>query len=120
MSSKLLLEVDVYNHRGTETSAALLHRLTEKHNVSETEFLVDAGGYLTALARQKLSGHLNYPDRNHIKKCFQTMTVRVDRFTRFCGAVNRARNGSCASSDTTTTAVNRTRHYTATRLRRRC
>ena len=51
--SKLLLEVDVYGRRGTDPAVAFLHRLTEKHNVSETEFLVDAGGYLTALARHE-------------------------------------------------------------------
>ena len=32
------------------------HRLTENHEISDAEFLVDAGGYLTALARHELSG----------------------------------------------------------------
>jgi transposase-like protein len=81
--SKLLLEVDVYSRRGTDPAAAFLHRLTEKHNVSETEFLVDAGGYLTALARHELSGQLNYTHRNHIEKWFQTVTMRIDRFHSF-------------------------------------
>ena len=81
--SKLLLEVDVYSRRGTDPAAAFLHRLTEKHNVSETEFLVDAGGYLTALARHELSGQLNYTHRNHIEKWFQTVTMRTDRFYSF-------------------------------------
>jgi len=40
--SKLLLEVDVYSRRGTDPAAAFLHCLTEKHDVSDTEFLVDA------------------------------------------------------------------------------
>ena len=78
--SKLLLEVDVYSRRGTDPAAAFLHRLTEKHDVADTEFLVDAGGYLTALARHDLSGHLDYHDRNHIEKWFQTVTMRIDRF----------------------------------------
>jgi transposase-like protein len=73
----------VFSRRGTDPAAAFLHRLTEKHNVSDTEFLVDAGGYLTALARHDLSGHLNYHDRNHIKKWFQTVTMRIDRFHSF-------------------------------------
>jgi len=81
--SKLVLEVDVYSRRGTDPAAAFLHRLTEKHNVSETEFLVDAVGYLTALARQELSGQLNYTTRNHIEKWFQTVTMRIDRFHSF-------------------------------------
>jgi transposase-like protein len=44
--SKLLLEIDVFSRRGTNSAAAFLHRLTEKHDVPETEFLVDAGGFL--------------------------------------------------------------------------
>lgn len=68
MDSKLLLEVDVYSRRGTDPTAAFLPRLTEKHDVSETGFLVDAGGFLTALARHELSGQLDYTDRNHIEK----------------------------------------------------
>jgi len=81
--SKLVLEVDVYSRRGTDPAAAFLYRLTEKHAVSETEFLVDAGGYLTALARQELSGQLNYTTRKHIEKWFQTVTMRIDRFHSF-------------------------------------
>ncbi|MFB9811557.1 IS6 family transposase [Haloarcula sebkhae] len=78
--SKLLLEVDVFSRRGTDPAAASLHRLTQKHDVAETEFLVDAGGYLTALARRELSGRLDYRTRNHIEKWFLTMTMRIDRF----------------------------------------
>lgn len=52
---KLLLEVDVFGHRGTDPAAAFLHRLTEKHDVADAEFLVDAAGYLTALAYRELS-----------------------------------------------------------------
>jgi transposase-like protein len=78
--SKLLLEIDVFSRRGTDPAAAFLHRLTEHHEVSDTEFLVDAGGYLTALARRELSGQLNDSDRNHIEKWFQTVAMRIDRF----------------------------------------
>ncbi|SDF73304.1 DDE domain-containing protein, partial [Halorientalis regularis] len=63
--------------------AAFLHRLIEKHDVADTEFLVDAGGYLTALARHELSGQLDYQIRNHIEKWFQTVTMRIDRFHSF-------------------------------------
>jgi transposase-like protein len=66
--SKLLLEVDVYSSRGTDPAAAFLHRLTEKHDVADMEFLVDGTGYLTALARCELSGQLDYEERNHIEK----------------------------------------------------
>ena len=81
--SKLLLEIDVYSRRGTDPAAAFLHRLTEKHDVSDTEFLVDGGGYLTALFRHDLSGQLDYKERNHIEKWFQTVSMRIDRFHSF-------------------------------------
>ncbi|WP_153554661.1 IS6 family transposase [Halomicrobium sp. LC1Hm] len=79
-NSKLLLEIDVFSRRGTDPTAAFLHRLTEKHDLADTEFLVDASGYLTALARHELSGRLDYRTRNHIEKWFQTVTMRIDRF----------------------------------------
>lgn len=81
--SKLLLEVDVYSRRGISPAAAFLHRFTEKHDVADTEFLVDTGGYLTALARRELSGQLYYSERNHIEKWFQTVAVRIDHFHSF-------------------------------------
>jgi transposase-like protein len=81
--SKLLLEIDVFSRRGTDPAAAILHRLTEQHEVSNTEFLVDAGGYLTALARRELSGQVEYSKRNHIEKWFQTVSMRIDRFHSF-------------------------------------
>ena len=65
----MLLEVDVYSRHGTDPEAAFLQRLTDKHDVADTEFLVDAGGYLTALARHELSGQLNYITRNHMDNC---------------------------------------------------
>jgi len=81
--SKLLLDIEVFSRRGTDPASAFLHRLTEKHEVSDTEFLVDAGGYLTALARRELSGQLNYTERNLIEKLFQTVAMRIDRFHSF-------------------------------------
>jgi len=81
--SKRLLEVGVFSRRGTDPAAAFLHRLTQKHDVAETVFLVDAGGYLTALSRHDLSGRLDYRILNHIEKCFQTVTMRIDRFHSF-------------------------------------
>jgi len=59
-----------------------LHRLTEKHGVTDAEFLVDAG-YLTALFRHDLSGQLDYEEWNHIEKWFQTVSMRIDRFHSF-------------------------------------
>jgi transposase-like protein len=73
----------VFSRRGTDPAAAFLHRLTEKHGVSDTEFLTDAAGYLTALARLGLRGGLNYREQNHIEKWFQTMLMRIDHFHSF-------------------------------------
>ena len=47
---------------------AFLHRLTETHGVSNTDFLVDIGGYLTVLACHELGGQHNSSTRNHIEK----------------------------------------------------
>jgi len=58
--SRLLLEVDVFSRRGIDPAAAFLHRISEKCDIGNTEILVDATGYLTALARRKLSGQINY------------------------------------------------------------
>jgi len=88
--SKLLLEIDVFSRHGTDPAAAFLHRLTEKHDFADAEFLVDAGGYLTALARHELSGQLNYRIRNHIEKWFQTVTMRIDRFHSFWRGSHRS------------------------------
>jgi putative transposase len=81
--SKLLLDIEIFSRRGTDPAAAFLHRLATNHDVSDTEFLVDAGGYLTALARRELSGQLNYSGRNLVEKLFQTVTVHIDRFHSF-------------------------------------
>jgi putative transposase len=81
--SKLLLDIEVFSRRGTDPASAFLHRLTTNHDVSDTEFLVDAGGYLTALARRELSGHLDYSERNLVEKLFQTVAMRIDRFHSF-------------------------------------
>jgi len=83
VESRLLLEIGVFSRRGTDPAAAFLHRLTEKHDVAGTEFLVDAAGHLTALARRELSGQLDYQERNHIEKWIHTVAMRIDRFHFF-------------------------------------
>ena len=81
--SKLLLEDEVFSRRGTDPASGFLHRLTQKRDVSDAEFLTDAGGYLTASARLDLHGGLDYTERNLTEKCFQTVTMRIDRFHSF-------------------------------------
>ncbi len=59
---------------------------------TDAEFLVDGMGYLTALARTDLKGHLDYSDRNIVEKLFQTYTMRIERF-------HETWNGSQASAE---------------------
>jgi len=66
--SKRLLEVGVFSRCGVGSAAPFLHRLTEKHDVADTDFLIDAGRFFTGLSRHDLRGHLDYRDRNHVEK----------------------------------------------------
>jgi hypothetical protein len=61
-SIRLPFEIDVFSRRMTDHVAAFLPRLTEKHDVAETDFLIDPAGYLTAPAHRELSGQLEYRD----------------------------------------------------------
>jgi putative transposase len=80
LDSRLILDAAVFGRRGTDPAAAFLHRLTEKHDLDETVFLVDGYGCLTSLSRLGLSGQLDYVERNLIEKWFHTLKMRVDRF----------------------------------------
>ena len=68
IDTKLILDVALFGRHGTDPAAAFLHGLAEKHNLSDTMFLVDQFGYRTALSRLGLSGQVNYTDRNFIEK----------------------------------------------------
>ena len=68
IETKLILDVELFGRHGTDPAAAFLHRLTEKHDLSEAVFLVDGYGYQTVVARLGLSGRLDYVERNLIKK----------------------------------------------------
>ena len=78
-------------HRGRDPVETFLEELKEKHRVSDAVFLVDGVGYLTALARVDLIGHLDYSERNIVEKLFQTYTMRIERF-------HETWNGSQASA----------------------
>ncbi len=80
VTTKLLLDIELFSRRGTDPAAAFLQGLTEKHDLSEAVFLVDGYGYLTALSRVGVSGRLDYSLRNHVERWFQTLKVRTDRF----------------------------------------
>ena len=80
IDSKVVLHARLSEHRGTDPATSFLRELKEKHRVSDAEFLVDGMGYLTALAKTDLGGHLDYSDRNIVEKLFQTFTMRIGRF----------------------------------------
>ena len=80
VESKVVLHARLSEHRGTDPAMSFLRELKEKHRVSDAEFLVDGMGYLTALAKTDLDGHLDYTDRNIVEKLFQTFTMRIARF----------------------------------------
>ena len=80
LETTLLFGVRISNRRGTDPAAAFLGQLAEKHNLSDATFLVNGMGYLTALTRCDLRGHLDYVNRNLIGKGFQTLAMRIDRF----------------------------------------
>lgn len=78
--SNVVLEARLSRNRGRDPAETLLTERTENHCVEDTEFLVDGMGYLTALARTNLSGHLDYSERNIVEKLFQTYIMRIGRF----------------------------------------
>ena len=69
LDSKLLLGVRLSRWRGTRPASAFLRELKEQHELEETEFLVDAMGYRTALVRTDLGGRVEYRYRNLIENC---------------------------------------------------
>ncbi len=100
LESKLILDAELVGRHGTDPAAAFLHRLAEKHDLSDypqkpwvsgvptrrirlvdAVFLVDGFGYQIALARLGLRGRRDYTDRNLIEKWFQTLKQRIDRFS---------------------------------------
>ena len=73
IETKLLLDIEVFVRHGTDQAAMFLGQLAQKHNLSDTVFLVDGYGYRIALFRIGLSGQLNYTERNLIEKWFHTL-----------------------------------------------
>ena len=67
-------------HRGNAERGS---RPPHRPVIADTEFLVNAGGYLTAIARHELSDQLDYKIWSHLEKWFRTMTMRIDRFHSF-------------------------------------
>ncbi|GAA0197573.1 hypothetical protein GCM10009000_009090 [Halobacterium noricense] len=92
VTTKMLLDIELFSCRGTDPATAFLHEVTEKHDLSEAVFLINGYGYLTAISRLGLSGRLDYSLRNHVERWFQTFKVRTDRFhTSWVGSRPAAR-----------------------------
>jgi putative transposase len=78
--TKLILDITLFGSYRTDPAAAFLHRLDEKHNLSEAESLVGQFGYRTALARLGLSGQVNYTDRkmvSHAQNAYRPLSYFV-------------------------------------------
>jgi putative transposase len=80
LDTKVILDVALFKRHGTDPAAAFLHGVCEKHDCSDTVFLADAFGYLTAFSRLGINGRVDYTERNLIEKWFHTFKMRVDRF----------------------------------------
>ncbi len=76
----MILDIQLFGLHGTEPTAAFLHGLREKHDLSDAVFLVDQFGYRTALDRLRLNGRVNYTGRNLIETWFHTFTMPINRF----------------------------------------
>ncbi len=66
--TKLILNVALFGSRDTDPAAVFQHRLTEKHDLSEAEFLAGQSGDRTALARAGVSSRVNSIERTLIEK----------------------------------------------------
>jgi hypothetical protein len=86
---------------------AFLHQLTETHEVSDTYFLIDAGGYLATLAHQELSCLLNHSERNQIKSGFRPSRCGSTGFTRSGRGVQPAPSTDCDGLDTIIITIDR-------------
>ncbi|ERG94110.1 MAG: hypothetical protein J07HQW2_00544 [Haloquadratum walsbyi J07HQW2] len=60
--------MELFGRHGTDSAAAFLYRLREKHDLSIAVFLVDQFGYRTAPSRLGLNGRVDYTDRSLIEK----------------------------------------------------
>jgi len=96
---------DVYSRRETDRAAAFLHRPTEKHDIADTEFLVDAPGCLTALARGGRAVSSTILTETTTKNSFTSSPCGSDALTRSRMVIDPARNGGYGGLTTNTDMV---------------
>lgn len=99
--------MELFGRHGTDPAAAFHHGLREKHDLSDTVFLVDQFGYWTSLSRLGLNGRTGYTDGYLIEKWSQTLKMRIDRFHNSWVGSDQAYTNSLKNSCITTTARDR-------------
>ena len=77
----MILDVALFGSNGTDPPAVFLHRLDEKHPLSEDVFIVNQFGYWTAISRLGLSGRVNCIDRNEVRK-YHLLRISIEPRTR--------------------------------------
>jgi len=106
IDSRLLFDIEMFSHRGVSPAAFTRAKLSlvnqnakrsddgvppsliEKHDISNTEFLTDAAGYLTALARLNLRSELNYIERNSIEEWSFIAYYRIITYIHYSAIFN--------------------------------
>ncbi len=120
LETKVLLDAAVFGRRGTDPAAAFLHGLTQKHDCSQTVFLVDGAGYLTSLSRLGLSGQLDYAVKTTSKNGFTLSKYESTASIRRGWAVGGASANGLRCSSITITFNDRIKHsMNARQLRRK-
>ncbi len=120
LDTKLILGVDVFARRGTDSAAAFLRDLDEKHDLSAAGFLVDSYGYLTALARIGSSGRLDTSTETRSRSGFRRLRCGSTASTNHGWAVDRASAGGLRCLCTTTITNDHIRRSMDARQLRRC
>ncbi len=70
----------MFGRHDIDPAAAVLHRPSGKHGLSDAVFLVDSYSYQTADSRLGFTGRLDYVDQSLIETWFHTLKIRVDHF----------------------------------------
>ena len=104
--------VAVFGRRGTDPAAGFLHRVTEKHALSETVFLIDSYVYLTAFSWLGLHGQIDIVERSLIEKWFHTLKMRADYFYNLGRSVGQLSDANLNYSCTIKVHNDRTSHST--------
>lgn len=72
----------MFPNRTIVTTKLLLHELGDKHDIEDTEFLVDGAPWLQAALYERGLGfrHETFGDRNPVERAFQESKRRTEQF----------------------------------------